>query len=64
VLFCLGCSLEGAQGFVPGRVPDVADIVANTIGVVIGLTSAWLVMVFASRRPAVGANPNRGQRYE
>lgn len=36
-LIVLGCSLEGVQAMVPGRVPDGADIVANTAGVILGL---------------------------
>jgi len=39
-LLILGCVLEAIQAFVPGRVADVDDAVANAIGVGLGLVIA------------------------
>lgn len=34
--FALGCAIEAAQHFVPGRTADLMDIAANTIGALLG----------------------------
>jgi VanZ family protein len=39
-LLVLGCVLEATQAFVPGRVAAVDDVVANAIGVGLGLVIA------------------------
>ena len=42
-LALLGAGLELAQHFVPGRTPEVADELANVLGVVCGLVAGRLV---------------------
>jgi VanZ family protein len=37
----VGMFLEIAQNFVPGRSPEVADAIANTLGVVCGIILAF-----------------------
>lgn len=39
-LFAFGIGIEFIQAFVPGRFASVGDVVANTIGVVLGLSIA------------------------
>jgi len=39
-----GIAIEIAQSFIPGRVMSGWDIVANTVGVLIGLGLAWLLL--------------------
>lgn len=39
-LLTLGCVLETAQAFIPGRSAAIADAVANAIGVGLGLALA------------------------
>ncbi len=41
-LIVLGSGLEVAQAAVPGRDPSVADAVANTAGIALGLAAAWI----------------------
>ena len=42
--FCVyGIFMEWVQGFVPGRVPSLLDIVANVIGLFIGIGLIFLV---------------------
>jgi VanZ family protein len=41
-LMVLGCGLEVAQAFTPGRSPSVIDAVANIVGITLGLTTAWI----------------------
>lgn len=41
-LVLFGVSLELAQSFIPGRFASVVDAAANTLGVALGLTLAWV----------------------
>lgn len=45
--FALSATVEYAQGSIPGRVPDPADIVWNTLGTTIGVVIATLVRALA-----------------
>ncbi len=53
-LFVLGIAIEVLQGFVPGRQPSALDVVANTIGLLIGL---WLAVVVKRRIVARWPDP-------
>ena len=41
-LLALGCILEVAQVTVPGRTPSIADALAGSGGVVLGLVTVWV----------------------
>jgi glycopeptide antibiotics resistance protein len=42
-LFCLGVFIEGGQyAMHAGRQADVRDVIANSTGILVGLTLAWL----------------------
>jgi VanZ family protein len=42
-LFCLGVFIEGGQYVMhAGRQADVHDVMANSTGIIVGLTLAWL----------------------
>ena len=45
----LTCFIELVQHWIPGRVPDVRDLVANTSGALLG---AWVVLLVARLRQA------------
>jgi VanZ family protein len=47
-LVLYGIVLEGLQSLVPGRVPSLMDVVANTLGVGLG----YLVLIFVRRGTA------------
>lgn len=47
-MVALGVALEYAQRLVPGRSYEVADMIANTLGVVAGLSVALLARAFAA----------------
>lgn len=49
----LTCVIEGAQLFIPGRVSDVRDLIANTLGAVIGVFVALVITASKARRPRV-----------
>ena len=42
-VFALGLALEGVQAFVPGRLAGLDDVVANSIGVGVGIAAAIAV---------------------
>lgn len=46
----LSASAELIQAVIPSRQPSVRDIVANTLGAVVGAGVAWLVVTRAGRR--------------
>ena len=50
---CVGIALEIAQHYVPGRSTDIYDVLANTVGVLLGVVSGlWVVGSFLNmRRP-------------
>jgi VanZ family protein len=55
----LWLGLEFAQGFVPNRQADGLDMVANLIGVIIGIGLGPLLRTFANRilsSPTTGAD--------
>lgn len=61
----LTCSIEFAQMFLPGRVPDARDLIANTAGAVIGVVLALVVTTPAAlrlRREAAAATPRLARR--
>lgn len=41
-LVAMGIGLEFIQAFIPGRMASVGDAAANTAGVALGLTVAWI----------------------
>jgi len=43
MLIVLGGGIEIAQSFVPGRFPSVGDFIANTIGVLLGISLSRLL---------------------
>jgi VanZ family protein len=44
---CVGIVLEVAQHYIPGRSTDVYDVVANTVGVLVGVgCGMWVVGSF------------------
>ena len=52
----LGLLLELTQHFVPGRTPEIADEVANVLGVACGIAIAFPFR--ARQRELSGSNPN------
>jgi len=48
-LVALGIALEIGQAFAPDRYPSVADAIANSFGVIIGLTIARVLFARARR---------------
>lgn len=48
----LGIALECCQALLPYRTASFADAIANTLGVVIGAGTAWLVIACAPRTTA------------
>jgi len=55
-LILLGLLLEITQRFVPGRSPEVADEVANVLGVLCGMALAFPFRAW-QRRLVPGSNP-------
>lgn len=49
------CFIEGVQLFLPNRYSDVRDLVANTLGTLIGIAIVALVVVGARRRRVAAA---------
>lgn len=45
-----GISDEVHQSFVPGRTPDVADVVADAVGAALALAAAWAWAILLGRR--------------
>lgn len=43
LVFCASLAIESVQAAIPGRVPDVQDIVWNTIGGIIGAVAVGIV---------------------
>jgi VanZ family protein len=43
-IFALGVTLEGLQSFVPGRQPSFLDVAVNTIGVLVGICLAVVIV--------------------
>ncbi len=41
-LVAMGIGLEFVQAFIPGRMASAGDVAANTAGVALGLTVAWI----------------------
>jgi VanZ family protein len=50
VLIVLGASLEVLQPVVSNRFASMSDIVANTVGVLIGVGCGWLITRYRSHR--------------
>ncbi|MET4781971.1 VanZ family protein [Glaciihabitans sp. UYNi722] len=46
----LTVAIEGAQLFIPGRVSDVRDLIANSLGATIGVLAALIVTAPKARR--------------
>ncbi len=42
-MIVLGCALEYAQGYVPGRMASLGDMAANTVGVALGVAAGRLL---------------------
>lgn len=53
-LFALGCAIEALQDVVPGRAADLADVIANTAGLLLG----WAIQV-GGRRLLVAFGGNK-----
>ncbi len=49
-LIIFGSLIEAAQGLIPGRYPDVADAMANGVGILAGVVAFHIPAVW--RRPA------------
>lgn len=56
-LFAFGCLLEGLQLFVPSRQATLGDVIANSLGIAVGIASGALalMLVFARVRLPAGA---------
>jgi VanZ family protein len=50
VLIVLGASLEVLQPMLSNRFASISDIVANTLGVLLGVGLGWLITRYRSRR--------------
>lgn len=48
VLLAYGAGIEVAQGFLPPRSADAADVLADALGITIGLVLAWPLTRLAS----------------
>ena len=48
-----GVSDEFHQSFVPGRTPDVADVLADAAGAALALTAAWGWAILVGRRSSM-----------
>ncbi|WP_246142232.1 VanZ family protein [Lacisediminihabitans profunda] len=46
----LTLAIEGAQLFIPGRVSDLRDIAANSLGALVGVVAALVITAPAARR--------------
>ncbi len=49
-LLAYGVGIEVAQSFVPPREADLKDVLADGVGIAIGLLAAWPVTAIATRR--------------
>lgn len=49
VLLAYGCGIEVAQGFLPPRSADAADVLADGLGIALGLLAAWPLVRVLSR---------------
>ncbi len=50
VLIVLGASLEVLQPVVSNRFASISDVIANTVGVLIGVGFGWLITRYRSHR--------------
>lgn len=50
VLLGYGIAIEIAQGFLPPREADWHDVVADSVGIALGLLAAWPITASAARR--------------
>lgn len=48
-----GVSDEVHQSFVPGRSPDVADVLADAAGAAVALAAAWAWAILLARRSSI-----------
>lgn len=48
-LLLYGCGIEVAQSFLPPRSAEAADVLADGLGIALGLLIAWPVSVIAAR---------------
>jgi glycopeptide antibiotics resistance protein len=55
MLMTLG--IEGAQQFIPNRVPDVRDLAANSLGTTAGVVLALALTATSARRASTTASP-------
>lgn len=53
-LILMGAGLEAAQAFVPGRFPSVGDVIANSLGALVGLIISHRIWSLPSE---VGQHP-------
>ena len=49
-LFALGCALEIAQAFLPGRHAAMLDVLANGMGIAVGMGLGWMCVAVNSAR--------------
>lgn len=62
-LFALGVAIEIAQAWVPGRTADAADVLANSVGIALGLAfGSALARVLERRRAPRTARPAARRR--
>jgi VanZ family protein len=57
-LFAFGCLLEGLQLFVPSRQTALGDVIANSLGIVVGIASGavGLTLILAKARMPLRAD--------
>ena len=54
-----GVTDEYHQSFVPGRTPDVGDVLADAVGAGASIATAWAFGIIARSRRSSGASPRR-----
>jgi glycopeptide antibiotics resistance protein len=57
--FALTCAIEFTQRYIPGRVSDVGDIIANTLGAFVGIGFVLVVTAPKARRMRADARRAR-----
>ena len=50
-LLAYGIGIEVAQSFLPPREADAMDVLADGVGIALGLAAAWPVAALARQRP-------------
>ncbi|WP_134767356.1 VanZ family protein [Nocardioides sp. 1609] len=61
--FLMTSAIETAQRSIPGRVPDERDLLANTVGALVGIAVGLVLTYPASRRRARAARARRAASH-